>query len=250
MMGTLYMSIPNQDVSVKPTQIPTHDGDARPESIQQQIVEQAQQRIARDLHDELGQLLSTMRLNLHALKAANDAHTEPDAELKIMHDLLNQAQDATKSIVYGLRHADDDDFNLLQQAKVHIATFELQTGIRSSLSLKHVTDCDQLSQEQQLTLYRILQESLTNIMKHAMATKVHISIAKAHNHYVLTVKDNGRGIDKQTLNSKTKSFGLIGMRERMAACNGSLSIKNRVWGGTEIRAKLPVKQKALQYPVH
>lgn len=247
-------------MSLKPTRITTNHSET---SLSQATVSQAitekicrleRDRIARDLHDELGQLLSTMRLNLHGLKMANGAQATSSAELDKMHDLLNRAQAATKSIVHDLRSADqgkhEADFNLFEQVKVHIAAFESETGISCALSLKHAADFDQLPKEQQLALFRVLQESLTNTLKHAVATKVKICIFKAHSQYVLTVKDNGRGINKSNLTSKTHSFGLIGMRERIAIFNGAFSAKNCIWGGTEITAKLPAKDKAIQLSTH
>lgn len=238
------MLIPKQAVSMTPMNRDYRSALLLPETVAEQdsiaeIRRLERQRIARDLHDELGQLLSTMRLNLHHIKTADTAASPTEKQLNIMHDLINRAQQATKTVVNNLRNSETAGLSMAEQIAAHVKAYVLETDIDCVLTLNETAALNALSSEKQITLFRVLQEALTNIVKHAVATKVVVSIDKVDQQLVLTVKDNGRGFGHAKLKQQSQSFGLIGMRERVAMLGGTLTAKNRFLGGVKISAKIP-----------
>lgn len=209
----------------------------------QKIQEEERSRIAREIHDEVGQIFSILNFNLTSLK--NDLSDNMEAlnkeyiisELKAMISMTNKGIDTTRKFISELRPVAIDHMHLNEALKWLSEDFEKRTGLKTSLN-------DQLGEvkiqeARKVHLFRILQEALTNIRRHSGATAVEIILEKTDNELNMQIKDNGKGIGEEEKN-QTSSFGLLGIQERVNDMNGSLSIEGSPGLGTFITAKVPL----------
>ena len=208
----------------------------RRESAQRALAaqERERRRLARELHDELGQTLTGVVLQLDGL-----ARTVPPE----LHGAVTDVQEAARAsaedvrdIARGLRPQALDEFGLRS------ALITLATGFaeHSGLTVRHelAPQLPSLAPEQDLAIYRVAQEGLTNVARHAEASGVLIALASENGHVVLRVRDDGRGIDESAAHN---AGGLGGMRERAMLIGGRLAVERLRPYGTEIRLELPVK---------
>jgi len=206
----------------------------------QSIREEERIRIAREIHDELGQWLTALKLEAFLIKKAiipND--TKAEQQLSSMIALVIQTEKVVGRIATELRPCVLDDLELLSALEWQGTEFEKRTGIQLRISSSGDL---QLDTTLSTCVFRVYQEALTNIARHANATKVDIIFKQKGDNVTLTIKDNGRGFDLNEVKSK-KSFGLIGMRERALLFNGELHIESSKSNGTVIRLKVPFIQK-------
>lgn len=203
----------------------------------QAVREEERARIARELHDELGQTLTALRIDLNWLGLKL-----PDAERHIvdklisMENLVNKTVDSMRRISEDLRPGMLDDLGLAAAIEHHVAKFTEQTGIFCGLDMSQ--DDFELSDQVATAVFRILQESLTNVARHAAATEVKIGLQDLGDEMLLIVQDNGRGLpDAPT--GKKKTYGLLGMRERVKMLRGWLEISSEPNQGTRIEARIP-----------
>jgi PAS domain S-box-containing protein len=197
--------------------------------------EQEKSRIARELHDELGQLLTSLKMDLESLKATI-AREDHMALAEGMETLLNTTVAATRRIASDLRPLMLDDLGLVPAAEWLVQNFRQRTGIECGLTVVP-TDLD-LQDPHATAIYRILQESLTNVAKHAHAAFVEVTIEQSSSDLLLTIRDNGRGFHPKDPR-KPNSFGLVGLRERVFFLGGSVVIESEPGNGTTIRARIP-----------
>ncbi|MBC3880206.1 PAS domain-containing sensor histidine kinase [Undibacterium sp. LX40W] len=203
----------------------------------QSIREEERKHIARELHDDLGQLLAALRMDLSLLQRDQSMTEKSRMTLSSMDQLLLTSITTLRRIATDLRPRALDEGGLF---------FALQT-LQKEFSQRHGVHCDLIADEEQLILndekstaiFRIVQESLTNVARHAKANHVKISFERDDNSLYLRIKDDGRGIEEGAMN-KTRSFGLVGMRERIKALNGSFQLESAVGKGTQIDVKIPV----------
>lgn len=207
----------------------------------QTIREEERAHLARELHDDLGQLLATLRIELNQLQQLDLANPPAERRLRSMDELLMQAVTSLRRIAADLRPS------ALEEGGLY---FALNT-LRNEWVRRHGIACKLDAQEHELILedrystavFRIVQESLTNIVRHANATRVWISARRRGNTLRLNIEDNGNGIAPADLR-KPRSFGLLGMRERVWALNGNIGIGRLTdsWGGhgTHIAIELPL----------
>lgn len=200
--------------------------------------EEERRYIAREIHDNLGQILSGLRLNVSRFArryAANSA--EMQAHLRDAGELVDLAVQEVRNISAALRPA-ELDMDIRSALSSHLERFGAYTSIACEL---HAGDDVDLTEEaHKLALFRIAQESLTNVARHARASKVEIALRMETPHCILCIRDNGVGFD--TGANKPKSFGLVGMRERVAMLGGSVIINSSSGKGTEIVVRIPVKK--------
>lgn len=203
----------------------------------QTIREEERTHIARELHDDLGQLLASLRMDLTLL------HTEcsdaPDARRLIdgMDRNLLTAITSLRRIATNLRPRALDEGGLY---------FALQ-GLREDFTLRHGIACELLADEAELRLddqastaiFRIIQEALTNIARHAGATMVTMNLYRINSELLITIRDDGRGISEEDM-EKAESLGLVGMRERVWGLKGEITISADEPPGTRIDIVLPV----------
>ncbi len=200
--------------------------------------EQERERLARELHDEFGQILAALRIDTSWIKhKAQDAVPEIAKRAIAMADVIEQAQQATKRMSSGLRPRVLDDLGLVSAIRALVTEFAARYDIACEI---HISDDGKKIVDPIATpLYRMTQEALTNVAKHAQATKVQVELVTGRDSVILIVADNGKGI-AQADQHKPGSFGLIGMRQRAVAVGGEMSISENVSDGTTIEIRLPL----------
>jgi two-component system sensor histidine kinase UhpB len=187
--------------------------------------EQERQRIAQDLHDEVNQALTAIILRLEA--SAQDAPPELDRELRETKRLANQAMEELLTIARELRPTALDDHGLLPALRQQVRDFSESTGIHADFRRRG--DVPPLSDDQQLVIYRVTQESLSNVAQHAGARAVEVELSFV-GRTVLRVADDGRGVNA----GRNGGLGLSGMRERALLVGGTLDVRSRRGSGTTI----------------
>ena len=195
--------------------------------------ERERRRLARELHDELGQTLTGVVLLLEGLAGEAPPPLRPSVEE--LQSAARSAVEKTREIARGLRPQTLDEFGL----RSALTTLAVGFAERSGLRVQHRVDEDlpALAPEHDLAIYRTAQESLTNVVRHAEATAVSVSLAAANGSVVLRVADDGRGVADGALHD---AGGVGGMRERAMLVGGRLSIGPAPRGGTEVRLEVPV----------
>ena len=200
----------------------------------QQVREQERGHLARELHDELGALLTAAKLDVARLKSRLGADA-PDALQRLQHltDTLNSGIALKRRIIEDLRPSSLTNLGLVTSLEILAREFGERSGLALATNLEPV----ELDEASQLTVYRLVQESLTNIGKYAQAQQVNISLLNYSSHVTVEVHDDGKGFDMQHIAGG--SHGLAGMRHRVEAAGGRLSIASAPAQGTRISAMLP-----------
>ena len=204
--------------------------------------EEEKTRIARELHDELGQLLTALKMDLAWLR-----EKLPQNELlektKEMSALLEQTVSSTRRIAADLRPLMLDDLGLADAAGWLVHDFSKRTGVRCEIQLSGDGGFAGIDGKVATAVYRALQESLTNIARHSGARNAWVALAMENGNLHFEVEDDGRGISPEDL-SKPRSLGLKGMRERVAYFGGAFEVARSPRGGTRVRAQVPVRGAA------
>ncbi len=204
----------------------------------QTIREEERKHIARELHDDLGQLLATLRVDL-ALLQRQLREPGPRKLLNGMDELLMASITSLRRIASNLRPRALDEGGLYFALESLRQEFVSHYGIACRL---HANEEELILDDAYSTaIYRIVQEALTNIMRHAQATRVELSLRRVDDLLDISIQDDGRGIAAQDMD-KASSYGLIGMRERVWALQGDISILSD--GGTRIMVRLPLPPRA------
>jgi signal transduction histidine kinase len=205
------------------------------------VREKERMYIAREIHDELGQMLTALKLDISLLnsKIPKDQKTLL-AKTKSMSDLIDNAVKTVQRISAELRPGLLDDLGLAAAIEWQLGEFQTRSGIHCKLKVNSEEII--LDQDCSTAIYRILQEALTNIARHANATTVKVSLRRIADKIELMVTDNGKGITEEEI-SGTKSFGLIGIRERAHLLGGEVKIIGIRGEGTTVRANIPCKEE-------
>jgi len=205
----------------------------------QSVREEERTRMAREIHDELGQGLTALKMDVSWL---NRRFLEEDATFKkkltSMEEVIDRTIQTVQKLSGELRPGILDDLGLAAAIEWQAEEFQNRTGIECEISLSPEETV--LNRDQSTTMFRIFQETLTNVIRHARATKVEVRLEEQNGSIVLEVTDNGRGITEAEI-SDPKSFGLIGMRERVDFLDGELDIVGSPGMGTRIMVTLPLK---------
>jgi len=196
-------------------------------------------QIAKDIHDELGQNLTVLKMNntLVSLLIENDRKDEARVKLDASDGIIERTIQSVRRISQELRPWILEEFGLAAAVEWQINEFSKLTGVSCSFwkNRKSVhTD-----KEQSIGLFRIVQEALTNISRHSMASKVEVSLKSGEKSLVLTITDDGVGIRQEILQNPW-SPGLAGMKERVRLLKGKLEITSAPDKGTTIKATIPV----------
>jgi len=203
--------------------------------------EEEKTRIARELHDELGQLLTALKMDLSWLRERLPAGAADIAEKAgKMHALLEQTVSSTRRIAADLRPLMLDDLGLSDAAGWLVNDFAARSGVHCEIQIGGGAAFEQVEGAIATAVYRALQESLTNIARHAAAKNVWVVLAIDDGLLHLEVEDDGKGFAADDL-AKSRSLGLKGMRERMAYLGGSLEVVRAPRGGTRLRVMVPVR---------
>jgi two-component system CheB/CheR fusion protein len=197
------------------------------------VQEDERRRIARDIHDQLGQQFTAMRLNLDAHRARCAAVDDFD---KVM-STADQIDASIEFIAWQLRPAVLDDLGLPAALRQYVREWSSQTGIRASFNAETLAG-GRLPAESETHLYRIAQEALNNILRHAGASSVDVVLGSRDGSVVLVVEDDGAGFDTAAVSGT--GLGISGMRERANLCGGTVEVESRPGGGTSVFATLPL----------
>jgi PAS domain S-box-containing protein len=202
--------------------------------------EEEKARIARELHDELGQLLTALKMDLGWLRERVAPQAELAARAHEMGELLDRTVASTRRISADLRPLMLDDLGLADAAAWLVEDFAKRSGIACRLDAPEAEALQAVSKSVATAVYRAIQESLTNIARHAGAKQAWVSLRAADGALQVEIEDDGRGISREDL-AKSRSLGLKGMRERFAFLGGSLDIDRAPRGGTRLRVRVPLK---------
>jgi len=205
------------------------------------VREEERTRISREIHDELGQALTALKMDLFWLrgKTPSDNKTIQDKTASML-ELLDATIQTVRKISTELRPGLLDDLGLVAAIEWQAEDFNSHTGIQYDLT---VTPSEiELDQNRSTALFRIFQETLTNVTRHAKASCVTIHLKEENRNVVLIIKDNGIGITPEQIKSPS-SLGLIGMKERIYPFQGKMLIRGKPKKGTTVRVSLPLSAK-------
>lgn len=205
-------------------------------------------KIARELHDSVGQFLAGLKLNLGRLQRRDLEAGHPNGALVAESlDLTDRAITEVRTISHLLHPPLLDELGFHSAARWYTEGFAKRSGIHVQLELREVAE--RMPKEVELALFRVLQEALTNVHRHAQATRVDIEVECADHQVTLGIRDDGKGIHRSVLEKfragEAGGIGLAGMRERLAELGGMLSVESSATG-TQIRATLPTEEFAAE----
>jgi signal transduction histidine kinase len=212
----------------------------------QYVREEERTRIAREVHDELGQALTGLKLDMSWLGArlSRNARAVQD-KVKTMVDHIDETIQTVRRIATELRPGILDSLGLVAALEWQANEFQSRTGIPCQVVAS--VDDSQLQQQFATVFFRIYQEALTNIIRHAKATRVDVRLAEEGRALVLTVKDNGRGISEDEI-ANTRSIGLVGMRERAMLIGGEITLHGAPGNGTTMTLRVPLERQKAREP--
>jgi signal transduction histidine kinase len=193
------------------------------------------QRLARELHDETGQALTSILLGLRAVEEAEGPDETSTAASHLRELVVGTLQDVRRLAVQ-LRPKALDDFGLVAAVERLVQAFSEATAIRVDLEAQ--LGDERLPAEVETTLYRIVQEALTNIVKHAEASRVSIVLVRRSGSATVVIEDDGKGFDPAEL--REESMGIIGMRERVGLHDGRLTLESTPGSGVTLAAEVPL----------
>ncbi len=207
----------------------------------QVIREEERERIAHEIHDELGQALTALKMDVHWIRRKLPGTEDFLVEKTVtMSTLIDTTVQSVKRIISELRPRLLDDFGLSAAMEWQADEFMKRTGIQCDIELEPEDII--LDEAWSIAIFRIFQETLTNITRHADATRVKVSLKENTTVIEMRVSDNGKGISKKQL-SAPQSFGIIGMRERAHSLGGSLVIAGDRGDGTTVTVTIPILRK-------
>jgi two-component system sensor histidine kinase UhpB len=206
----------------------------------QKAREDERMAVARTIHDELGQMLTALAMDVAwvARRVSPDAVEVHDKSTSML-ELIDSAVVTVRQLSTELRPPLLDDLGLAAAVEWYTGDFASRTGIECRLKMNKPEFT--LDRTRATALFRILQEALTNVSRHAATQLVEVDIGLEDEVIVLSVRDRGQGIDDEQIES-SQSLGLLGMRERAAALGGELTVSRLADGGTEIVARVPVQR--------
>jgi PAS domain S-box-containing protein len=203
----------------------------------QTVREEERTKVAREIHDELGQSLTAVKLEVFALLKRVDPDgayvKEADSILKLIDDSVH----AVRRISTELRPGVLDDLGLQAAIEWAAEEFETRTGINCKLSLPESDVC--IDRDRTTAIFRILQETLTNVARHAQASRVEIRMLMENESILMEVSDNGTGFDARKPHQVGDALGILGMRERALLAGGELQIHSTPRVGTLVRVRMP-----------
>jgi two-component system CheB/CheR fusion protein len=198
--------------------------------------EDERQRISREVHDQLGQEVTALSLKIATLKNAGELSAANREQIENLERMVKQLDNDLDRLVWELRPTGLDDLGLTDALGDYVANWSRQYGVATHVD----TSLDaRLSPEMETVLYRIVQEALNNVAKHAGARHVQVVLVKNTDHLTLSVADDGAGFDPNAPVAE-KGLGLIGIRERAALVGGTAQIHSSPGGGTTVAVRIPI----------
>ncbi len=206
--------------------------------------EEEKKRISRELHDLIAQMLSGINLRLATLNTDLTANSKDLArKIQSAQRLVEKSVDAVHRFARDLRPAVLDDLGLIAALHSFVNTFSRQTGIRVHMTI--FAGVKHLGNDECTVLYRVAQEALNNVIRHARASRVDMSIRKHDGVVRMLIQDDGQAFDVQKIlqSRKRKALGLLGMRERVEMVGGTFAVDSAPGKGTAIRADIPFDEQ-------
>jgi PAS domain S-box-containing protein len=202
----------------------------------QQVREEERTRIAREVHDELGQALTALKMDLVSLTDAGDAQALK-SKVRSMSALIDETVQTVRRIASDLRPGILDDLGIVAALQWQAQEFRKRSGLHCKMTCRSPEI--PLDKERATALFRVCQEALTNVARHARATEVEIRLGTKAKAVVLEVRDNGQGITAEEM-TNPKSLGLMGMRERVLLLGGTCDIGGDSKKGTKVTVTVPL----------
>lgn len=206
--------------------------------------EAERRRISRELHDQVGQILTAVKMNLHALQ---HHCTQPEILLSINDNLkvIDEAVDQIRDLSVDLRPLLLDDLGLVVALRWYLERQTRNMGIPAKFVSASLDEDDRFSSELETACFRIVQEGVTNIVRHARATRISVRLERVVSDLVLLITDDGAGFDARVFRTSSgmSTLGLRGMEERAQAVGGTITIDSAPALGTEICARFPVRSE-------
>ena len=203
------------------------------------VRESERTRISHEIHDELGQALTSLKMDLARLSRGNgngggDGALDP----AVVSTAIDEMIGTVRRISSELRPQILDDLGLLAALEWHAKEFESRTGVKCVFHRKGALVDGQLDPERSTALFRIFQESMTNVARHAEATRVNVSLEIGRASIGLNVRDNGRGIREP--GARSPRLGILGMKERAVVFGGRVVVAGSTGKGTSVRVRIPM----------
>lgn len=207
--------------------------------------EEERRRVAREIHDGPAQLMSNVVLKADLCERMIDVDLDKaKGELSELKEIVRDSLQDVRRIIYNLRPMSLDDLGLEPTLKKYFENFQEETGISVTFQTRGVVN--ELTSVISLTLFRIVQESLSNVKKHSKASNVFVNFEVVNDFYRLYIFDDGIGFDTEKLKENSEDissgFGLVSMRERIELLDGEIDIKSEPGKGTRINIKIPFEQ--------
>lgn len=202
----------------------------------QALSEKEKSELARKLHDELGGLLTAAKMDLSWLQARLQDHSMQE-RLSQLGGVLDEAMALKRQVVEDLRPSLLDHFGLATALRAYVES----TCAKAHLSVQVVVGhtCEALPRDTAIALFRIVQEGLANIIRHAAASRVRLELDGDDGRCIVVLSDDGQGFDPRDLHDR-ESHGLMGARQRVRALGGLMEVSSRMPGGTTLRVEVPV----------
>ena len=211
--------------------------------------EEERRRIARELHDQIGQILTAVKMNLHAVQQFCQG-SEAGFYVKDNIEAVDEALRLVRDLSVELRPPILDDLGLTTALRWYVDRYTKRTGLNVDVVVDLPDENERFARELETACFRIAQEALTNVVRHAKATQVLVRLTRATDVLFLIVKDDGVGFDVERLRkraSRVATLGLVSMQERAHAAGGTIEIDSAPASGTEIRFSLPLAVNSSGY---
>jgi signal transduction histidine kinase len=218
---------------------------ARGQLLRQLVIaqEEERRRISRELHDQMGQHLNVLMLGLKNLSISCGNGSSPHKKsFHRLQELTEQLMEKTHHLAWELRPAALDDLGLQTALANYVEKWSARSGIATDFHA-HGFDSQRLPSPIETAVYRIVQEALNNILKHAGANRVSVILEHRYNQLLTIVEDDGRGFDVDAVNflpDEERGLGLLGIRERVALIGGNLKIESYPRTGTTLVTRIPI----------
>ncbi|OGO27612.1 MAG: hypothetical protein A2Z16_11760 [Chloroflexi bacterium RBG_16_54_18] len=207
--------------------------------------EEERRRVARNLHDDLGQELAGVAVSIEVIERMLADHPEQArAQLQQTRALISKTTNRAYSLIMALRPSALDDLGLATALRAHAERTLKDTGIQFELNAQELSR--RMPPEIEIALFRTFQEALSNIIRHSGAQKVCVSLSERNGSFEGEVADDGQGFDRfkiQTNGQDPRGLGLLGMQERIAQCGGTLEILSRPGAGTRLKIQIPLENE-------
>ncbi len=204
-----------------------------------EVQEGERRRLSRELHDDVGQILTAVKMSLHALRqkcSAPEILSSIEDNMRVIDEVVDQVRDLSVD----LRPSLLDDLGLVVAVRWYLDRQAKTCGVPTDFTTRSLSDDDRFSSELETACFRIVQEALTNVARHARASRISVVLERAGQDLVLLISDDGAGFDIEALKTNAATVGLRSMEERVQAVGGSLTIDSAPDLGTAICARFPI----------